>query len=142
MQDIEHVVFNNHDVAIVFRSSLEVDGVRFFTNDNNLFQIGAHHQKKGVKLVPHTHVLEKSIVINEIQEYLFVQSGKMKITLYSKAGDVIDQKILSSGDSILLMNEGHGIEFLEETKLMEVKQGPYPGTTHAKLYLKNVHNTI
>lgn len=137
MDEVEYIKHQDQDVAIVFRGSLELEGVKFFTNDSNTFQIGAHHQKKGVVLTPHIHLLENPIIVKEVQEYLFIQKGKMKITLYTKKGEVIKEIVLNGGDSVLLMREGHGIEFLEETRLMEVKQGPYPGTPHAKLYLKD-----
>jgi hypothetical protein len=34
---------------------------------------------------------------------------------------------LQTGDVILLIQGGHGFEMLEETEIIEVKQGPYAG---------------
>jgi len=36
-------------------------------------------------------------------------------------------RILERGDVILLVSGGHGFEFLEDTELIEVKEGPYMG---------------
>lgn len=35
--------------------------------------------------------------------------------------------VIASGDIILLASGGHGFEILEETVMVEVKQGPYAG---------------
>lgn len=137
---VERIIIKGKMVAIVFRKHLAVDGIQFFTEDYNPFQIGVHERKKGVALTPHVHRLENPLTITVIQELLFVQSGKIRVTLYTKDGTVIEQKILKTGDSILLMEEGHGVEFLRDSRLFEIKQGPYPGTTHAKLYLKEKKN--
>ena len=34
-------------------------------------------------------------------------------------------EILNEGDFIILINGGHGFKMLEETEIIEVKQGPY-----------------
>jgi hypothetical protein len=136
MDGIEDIYYKKRLIAKVFRANLPIDGVQFFTDELNPFQIGAHKRKKGVSLQPHVHLMEKPVTINVIQELLFVQSGKIQVTIYTTKGRVITSKILTSGDSILLMEEGHGVEFLEDSRIFEVKQGPYPGTTHAKLYLQ------
>jgi len=36
-------------------------------------------------------------------------------------------KILKTGDVILLCGGGHSLEMLEETSMIEVKQGPFAG---------------
>ena len=32
---------------------------------------------------------------------------------------------MSSGESIILVSGGHGIEIIEDSKFIEIKQGPY-----------------
>jgi hypothetical protein len=39
----------------------------------------------------------------------------------------VDSRVLLTGDVILLAGGGHGFEMLEETEIIEVKQGPYDG---------------
>ena len=36
---------------------------------------------------------------------------------------------VSSGESIILVGGGHGIEIIEDTKFIEIKQGPYKEDT-------------
>lgn len=39
---------------------------------------------------------------------------------------------LLTGDTIFLVDGGHGFEMLEDTKIIEVKQGPYLGKDEDK----------
>lgn len=134
MKGLEHIYHKKKIAATVFRKDIPVSGLKFFTGLHNPFQIGIHQKSKGIKLAPHIHRLEKPLIIKTIQEILFVLKGKIRITIYSRQGKIISKKILYSGDSILLMEEGHGVDFLEESRVFEVKQGPYPGSQFAKIY--------
>jgi hypothetical protein len=129
------VRYKNRPVAIIFRRDFDVNGLAFFTEPDNAFQVGLHHQPKGLKLAPHVHKMEHPIVINEIQEVLMILSGSIRLTLYSHEGKKLGVRILKTNDSVLLLREGHQIEYLEETRMFEVKQGPYPGAKNAKIYL-------
>ena len=39
----------------------------------------------------------------------------------------MESRILNAGDVILLAAGGHGFEMLEDSEIIEVKQGPYAG---------------
>ena len=140
MKGVENIKVNDKIVALVFRNNTPVNELRFLTDNENPFQIGIHNRKKGVVLTPHSHKLPKPLIIRKIQEILYVVSGKILITIYTKKGEPISKKILTKGDSILLMDEGHGVEFLQKSRIFEVKQGPYPGPAFAKNYFKKIQN--
>jgi cupin fold WbuC family metalloprotein len=123
-------------VATIVRADHKVEKLEFVTSDLNPLQVGFHNQKKGVKLTPHIHI-SNTKVIDKIQEVLYIIEGKVKVTFYTIDGDTIDSVILSGGDTLVQISMGHGFEMLEPTKIMEVKQGPYPGTQHAKIYFKD-----
>jgi hypothetical protein len=131
------ISYNNRPIAIILRHDIDVDGIRFFTEPENAFQVGLHHRSKGLVLPPHIHKIQKSITVKEIQEVLLILSGSIRLTLYSRDGNVLGKRILKTNDGVLLMREGHKIEYLEETRMFEVKQGPYPGSKNAKIYLVN-----
>jgi hypothetical protein len=59
------------------------------------------------------------------QEVLHIKSGKIKITLFSNEQAFIKELILLKGDTVLLATGGHSVEMLEDSELIEVKQGPY-----------------
>jgi hypothetical protein len=44
--------------------------------------------------------------------------------------------VLNSGDTILLASGGHGFEMLEDTEMLEIKQGPYSGVTNDKTHIQ------
>lgn len=134
MKGIEEILLNKKQIAVVFRKNIPIKGVKFLTKESNDFQVGIHQREKGVLLVPHIHKLNKSLVIKTIQEILFVVSGKIKVNLLTKDGKKISSKILNEGDSILFIDEGHGVEILEDARIFEIKQGPYPGVNHSKIY--------
>jgi len=64
-----------------------------------------------------------------------IEKGRVKVDLYGLDGEKIRTVELSTGDTILFVNGGHGFEVLEDTKIIEVKQGPYLGKEGDKAYL-------
>lgn len=141
MKGIEKISYKNKIIAIVFRRYITVKGVKFLSEDQSSLQVGVHNREKAVKLAPHIHKLIKFPTIKTIQEVLFLKQGKIRITLYTKQGNIISQKILTGGDSILLQDLGHGVDFLEDSQVFEVKQGPYIEGMHQKIKIfKNNQN--
>ncbi len=135
-QTIIKISHLGEDVALIIRANHPIKDLEFFTNENNPLQVGIHQKKTGVSLQPHIH-LSNTKVISEIQEVLYIIEGKVKATYYTIDGDTIDTVILKKGDSLIHFKMGHGFEILENARIFEVKQGPYPGTQHAKIYLKD-----
>lgn len=121
---------------MIFRKNVTVKDLQFFTDDSSQLQVGFHNRKKGVALTPHVHEIKKSFKINSIHEVLYIEKGKIRVTMYTKNGSVVARKILSKGDSILLIAGGHGVDFLENSRIFQVKQGPYSHTIHSKIYIK------
>lgn len=134
MKGVEKVLIKDKLVAIIYRKNILVKGVKFLTSDENPFQVGIHSRQKGINLSPHIHKIDKPLVIDTIQEILYVVEGKIRVTLYSANGTIIKKKVLAAGDSVLFISEGHGVDFLADSRIFEVKQGPYPGVIHSKIY--------
>jgi hypothetical protein len=61
------------------------------------------------------------------KEVLFIRHGRVKIDFFTDHQIYIESRVLETGDVILLSEGGHGFEILEETEMIEVKQGPYAG---------------
>lgn len=121
-------------IAIIIRKNIKVKGVKFFTPSDYPFQIGFHNRPKNVVLKPHLHPIH-NFFIKSSQEVLYILDGQIKIDLYSDKKKVIQSVILNSGDGILFVSGGHGIKFLKDSKIFEVKQGPYVGDTLAKIFI-------
>jgi hypothetical protein len=51
----------------------------------------------------------------------------MRIDFYTEDREYLQSTVAGAGDVILLAYGGHGFEMLEDTEIIEVKQGPYAG---------------
>ncbi len=136
--DIPEVIKHHKKIlAIVFRKGIEGDpGVHFYTPTDAPFQAGIHNREGGVKLPPHIHTMENPLTITSIHEVLVVLSGAIRVRLYTPKRTLHTRVDLCGGESILLMEGGHGCEFLKKTTLLEIKQGPYMGSANAKLFIQ------
>ena len=75
---------------------------------------------------PHIHK-PVSRNVKYTQETLIVKKGKVKINFYDEKKAYLDSRIINKGDVVLLVSGGHDFLMLEDTEMIEVKQGPYAG---------------
>jgi hypothetical protein len=113
-------------IAIVVKRDFEKDGVNFISKQDYPLQLGISSYKKGDTIKAHFHI-EKEITINKIQEVVHIKSGRAMVNLYDLNGKKFKSVELSERDTIFFVDGGHGFEMLEDTKILEVKQGPYFG---------------
>ena len=121
---VEKIKINNELYAIIIRSNYNKSGIDFFTPNNSSMQLGYMKRPKNYEVIPHVHLIKKKI-IKDFQEALFIKKGKIVVKFFNKKKVFFKKKILKSGDVILICSGGHGIKMLEETEIIEVKQGPY-----------------
>ena len=129
--DVEKFEYNGQIFALIMRQNYEPEGVNFITTEDNPLQLGVLKHQKGSKIKPHIH-RSSSRTVNEIQEVLHIAYGKVEAEFYESAGKKVGSTILNSGDTILLLSGGHGFNILEDSKIIEVKQGPYRGVEEDK----------
>jgi len=121
---IEQVLYNDAIIAIIIRGEYRKDGVEFFTPHTFSQQLGYMCRPKGYFIEPHTHrIVERKV--SHTQEVLHVKSGKIKISLFDNNQVFIKEVIFFKGDTVLLATGGHSVEMLEDSELIEIKQGPY-----------------
>ncbi|MBI5151200.1 MAG: hypothetical protein HZA34_01370 [Candidatus Pacebacteria bacterium] len=122
-------------VAVIVRKDHPVDNVEFVGSEEQPLQLGFHEKKAGVVLFPHLHSGDPR-TITAIQEVLYIVKGKIRITYYTLDGKKIDSVDLFEGDTVLQVGMAHGIEIIEDARVIEVKQGPYHGTTNVKVQVQ------
>ena len=118
-------------IAIVVRRDFEKEGVNFISKDDFPLQLGVSGYRKGATIKAHFHI-EKEIKINKIQEVVHIESGRTRVNLYDLNNKKFKLVELSDDDTILFVDGGHGFEMLEDTRIIEVKQGPYFGKDEDK----------
>jgi len=123
---IEAITAGLEPVALIIRAEYDKPGIQFFTPANFSQQVAFMRHPQGHKIAAHVHNLHLRQVLYT-QEVLIVRRGKVQVNLYASDRSPIGSRILNSGDLILLCGGGHSIEMIEETSLIEVKQGPYAG---------------
>jgi hypothetical protein len=113
--------------AIVLRSDGVEPGLKFYTSESDFLQVGSWRYERGKKLKPHAHkICERKS--NLTQEFVFIKKGKLRLDVYDNLDSVIESLELGQGDLAILLAGGHAYEILEDdTQVIEVKNGPYPG---------------
>jgi mannose-6-phosphate isomerase-like protein (cupin superfamily) len=123
---IDRILHGDRLLALILRANHRADGIEFFTPDDFSQQLGYMNRAKGYVIPPHVH----NPVTREVQytkEVLFIKSGRLRVDFYDNDRNYLESRILAAGDVILLAYGGHGFEMLEQTEMIEVKQGPYAG---------------
>ena len=123
---IENVCIDNMLLAVILRTNFSASGIEFFTPDSFSQQLGYMSRPEGYVISPHLHMP----VPREVQytkEVLFIKSGRVRVDFYDNDKCYLESRILEAGDVILLAFGGHGFEMLQQTVMIEVKQGPYLG---------------
>lgn len=123
---VQSISDGNKQLALIIRRSFTKDGIEFFTPSSYSQQVGYMKRAAGYVIAPHVH----NPVPREVQytkEVLFIRTGVVRVDFYSEDQRYLESVILESGDVILLAFGGHGFEMLEESEIIEVKQGPYAG---------------
>ena len=123
---IQKILHNGRLLSIIIKACYKKEGIEFFTPNEFSQQLAYMNRPKGYVIAPHIH----NAILREVQftkEVLFIKRGKLKIDFYDDDKNYLESHILETGDVILLAYGGHGIEMLEETEMIEVKQGPYAG---------------
>jgi hypothetical protein len=123
---IETITHGLEPVALIIRAGYDQPGIQFFTPVNFSQQVAFMRHPAGHKIAAHVHNLQLRQVLYT-QEVLFLRRGRVRVNLYSSKRESIGSRILNEGDLILLCGGGHSLEMLEESSMIEVKQGPYAG---------------
>lgn len=127
---IEYLGSDSNPAAFVIRSNEKIDGINFFSNKTDPQQIGLMTRPKGYIVKMHSHnLVERTIEIT--QEVLIIRSGKIMIRIVFE--NETFETVLFQGDLITLIRGSHELIFLDESQILEIKQGPYLGSNDKKI---------
>lgn len=126
LEQVETILSGAEIIAIIIRHDFHDEGIRFFTPGSYSQQLGYMNRPAGYMIDPHVHVPVRREV-SLTKEVLLIRRGKIRVDFYSDEEIYLESRTLTSGDVILLIKGGHGFEMIEDTEMIEIKQGPYAG---------------
>ncbi len=123
----EKIVDGDLVLAVIVRGTDWEKGLNFVTSEEDYQQVGIWGYDEGQGLAPHVHLNEPREVLHT-QEVVYVREGSIRVDIYTTGREFLKSVELGEGDTIILLNGGHGYEVLRDnTKVLEVKNGPYVG---------------
>lgn len=123
---VEHISAAGRLLASIVRSHVSPDATTFVTDPSLSLQVGFVVYPAGGAVAPHEHQpIERRIV--GMSEVLIVKHGRCVVDLYNDERELVTSRELTAGDLIILLGGGHACRMIENTVLIEVKQGPYLG---------------
>ena len=109
---------------MIIRRRPSPERTTFFTPAEFNLQVGKIVYAKGTEIPRHTHLpVERKV--SGTSEVLLIERGRVIADIYADQQTKISSHELSIGDILILFDGGHGFRLLEDTILVEVKQGPY-----------------
>ena len=116
---------NNKNLLGIYINDQDFKNEKNFLTDHSIsFQVGTFNLDHGNVIQRHVHnKYERKIF--KTSEALFMIDGKIKVDLYDIENEFIQTVIVEKGEIIVMLDGGHAIEILEDSKFVEVKQGPY-----------------
>jgi cupin fold WbuC family metalloprotein len=122
----EPITWDGNILAYVIRGTVTQEKTVFPTPPDLELQVGFVVYPAGGVIAPHRHI-PITRKINRTCEVIVVRKGRCEVDIYNDDRQVIATRELSTGDLIILVSGGHGFRIVEDTVLLEVKQGPYQG---------------
>lgn len=134
---INKVYKDDRLVATVIDFRGAISATTFFTDDVSSLQVGVISKNSEEKVQPHRHNLFERKIVGT-SEFLYVLEGKMEVTVYDDNFQNPENFYVGVGSGVLLSGGAHSIQFVEATKLMEIKQGPYSAEVD-KVYKRDIN---
>jgi hypothetical protein len=137
---MEQITYKGEVIAVIVRAKHHVDNVEFLSQEDDPLQVGLLRRHAKQSAAAHRRSY-KPQTVSVMQQVIYVIQGELRLTLYDEKTELAILELnMSDGDIALLKKHAHGVDFLAETLILEVKQGPYPGVKDAKILLKKPSN--
>ena len=118
-------------LAYVVRGSPMPERTTFLTPPESNLQVGYVVYAAGQEIARHMHLPVERHLIGTA-EVLVVQRGRCEVDVYAEDRRLVETRELREGDVLIALAGGHAFRLLEDTVLLEVKQGPFVGDTASK----------
>ena len=123
---IETIASDGVVLAYIARGDSLPPQTTFLTPDDCNVQVGYGVYPAGSEIARHIHLpLERHVV--GTAEVLVIERGHCEVDVYAQDRRRVATRELRAGDILIAVSGGHGFRVVEDTVLLEIKQGPYPG---------------
>jgi hypothetical protein len=123
---VETITHGGFPLAYLIRHEVTSEATRFITSDDSNFQAGFVVYPAGGHVQAHVHLPVVRQVVGT-SELLIVRSGRCIVDIYTDDRRLVASFEMLPGDAVLSVRGGHGFRMIEDTVLLEIKQGPYGG---------------
>lgn len=120
---------NRKLVAVLHRKERE-PGLEFVTEESQPLQVGVMYYPNGNSVRLHKHTPPGEVTLT--QEVLYVESGGASVEITDDNWAPLARFDIRQGDILIFCAGGHQLNIWPNTKIVEVKQGPY--SSHPKEY--------
>ena len=122
----ESIESGGQQLAIIVYADKCPRQTEFLTPEDLPQQVGFIVYPQGASIPRHVHrSVERRIA--GTPEVLVVRRGRLQADFFTDEKDYVTSRILNVHDVLILTGGGHGFTCMEDTVLLEVKQGPYIG---------------
>lgn len=123
---MENINSGGYPLCYLIRSSFLPYETTFLTPPELKQQVGYVVYPAGSEIQRHVHrSIQRHLV--GTSEVLIVKKGHCLIDIYNDDKELVATRDLYEGDIMLMVGGGHGFRMVEDTVLLEIKQGPYLG---------------
>jgi len=123
---LETIASSGVVLAYIARHREFPESTRFLTPHDCNLQVGQVVYPGGSDIPRHMHLpVERHL--STTTEVLLVQRGRCEVDVFDAQRQLVASRELHAGDIVIAVGGGHGFRVFEDTVLLEVKQGPYPG---------------
>jgi hypothetical protein len=113
-------------LVYIIRSSFMPEQTSFLTPPDFKQQVGFVVYQGGGEIARHVHKeIERHLI--GTSEVIVVRKGRCLLDVYDSNRQLVSTREMTVGDVALTVSGGHGFRMIENTVLLEVKQGPYVG---------------
>jgi len=119
---MEKVLHNGKLVGLKINSFSE--GTVSVTEEDGALQILTLKHSAGKLVAPHRHVAHVRTT-KQLQECVVVIRGKLRVTFFDERASPFTSVEVGSGEACVTFSGGHSVEFLEDSEVIELKNGPF-----------------
>jgi cupin fold WbuC family metalloprotein len=139
MQNIYSKVDTSKLLHVIVRKEEMTKGRSEIIPADNFIQCSMLNLDNGHTFKPHKHIWKERTRNVIAQESWVVIQGSVRCTFYDIDDTVIEEVVLTPGDSSFTLEGGHNYLILENNTLVyEYKTGPYEGQENDKRFLNGV----